>query len=87
MVGHVHVTSHHLHLLVHALNLDQALHVILATETLALPVDAQALNSAQLPRLTPWSLRIQILLHAIVVEDSVEVNRVKLDWNFGSGVL
>ena len=87
MVGHVHVTSHHLHLLVHALDLYQALHVILAAETLALPVDAQALDSSQLTRLTPWSLGIQILLHAIVIENSIKVDGVKLDWDFGCGVL
>jgi len=40
------VSAHHLHLLIHALNLYKALHVILSTNALSLSVDAQPLYAS-----------------------------------------
>ena len=51
--GNVHVSSsHHVHLLIHALNLNEALHVILGADTLALSVDAKTLHSGELVSLS-----------------------------------
>jgi hypothetical protein len=84
-----------LHLLVHALHLDETADVATSSSanSLALAVDSETLNSREATGLALDNYALRglciLLLHVVlqVVENSVEIDGVQLHWDFGRRVL
>lgn len=88
----VHI-SKHLHLmdlLIHALDLDEALHIS-SSNSLTLSIDTQALDASKvslviLSDLIIWSL---LIIHIVfeIIKDTIKIDRVQLDWHLRRRIL
>lgn len=77
-------------LLIHALDLDEALHIS-STNSLTLSIDTQALDASKvslviLSNLIIWGL---LIIHIVfeIIEDTIKIDRVQLDWHLRRGIL